>query len=380
MLDRARSLGPELRDRSAEIEDLRRLPDDLVDGLVADGLLRLWVPAALGGPELDLVEGLEVFRELARHDTAVGWCSMIASTTSVCAGLLPEEHARVLYGDPGAVTGGLAAPVGRARSVDGGLRVDGRWAWGSGTSHCTAIGGGVLLVDEHGAPAPRDDGLLVAFAFFDRDDVEILDTWHVLGVRGSGSNDYEVRGAFVPEGRWVELTRPVPRVDGALYRFPIFTLLAASVASTAIGVAERAVEELALLAGGKVPQGSNRTLAERPAAQAELARAEATAASARALLLERCGDAWETSVAGDAPTVAQRRAIRLAATDAAQRCADAVSRLHRMGGGEAVYRRSPLERLFRDANVISQHAMTAERTYELAGRLRLGLDTDTSTL
>lgn len=380
VVERARGLGPELRDRSDEIDRLGRLPDDLVDGLVAEGLLRFWVPAEYGGEEAPLLDGLEAFRELARHDTAVAWCCFIANTTALTAGLLDPRWAAELFADPAAVTGGFAAPVGRARPVDGGLVVDGRWAWGSGTSHCTAIGGGVLLVDGDGTPTPRADGLLAPFVFFDRDDVELLDTWDVLGVRGSGSTDYQVRDAFVPEGRWVELTNATPTVDGPLYRFSLFTLLAAGIGATAIGVAERAIEELRTLALGKVPQGSGRTLAERAGTQADLAKAEATVASARLFLLDSYGQAWDRAVAGDAPTVEQRRIARLATTDATQRCADVVSRLHRVAGGEAVYRRSPLERLFRDANVISQHAMAAERTYELAGRLGLGLDSDTSSL
>jgi indole-3-acetate monooxygenase len=380
VVERARGLGPELRDRSDEIDRLGRLPDDLVDGLLAEGLLRFWVPAEYGVEEAPLLDGLEAFRELARHDTAVAWCCFIANTTALTAGVLDPRWAEQLFRPPRAVAGGFAAPVGRARAVDGGLRVDGRWAWGSGTTHCTAIGGGVLLVDADGTPTPRSDGLLAPFVFFDRDDVELLDTWDVLGVRGSGSTDYQVRDAFVPEGRWVELTTATPRVEGPLYRFSLFTLLAGGIGATAIGVAERAIEELRTLALGKVPQGSGRTLAERTGTQADLAKAEATVLSARLFLLDAYGQAWERAVAGDAPTVEQRRLARLATTDATQRCADVVSRLHRVAGGEAVYRRSPLERLFRDANVVSQHAMAAERTYELAGRLGLGLDSDTSTL
>lgn len=379
-VERARALGPELRDRSGEIDSLRRLPDDLVDGLVQEGFLRFWVPAAYGGAEISLPEGLETFMELARHDTAVAWCCFIANTTAITAGLLEPRWAQELFGPPGAVAGGFAAPVGRARPVEGGLRVTGRWQWGSGTQHCTVIGGGVLLVDDEGQIAPREDGLLAPFVLLDRDDVTFQDTWHVLGVRGSGSTDYEVVDAFVPEGRWVELTRPTPHVDGPLYRFSLFSLLAGGIGCTAIGIADRALEEFGTLARGKVPQGSGRTLSERPSAQADAAKAEATIASARAFLLEAYADAWATAEAGDAPSVEQRRLVRLATTDATQRCADVVSRLHRAAGGEAVYQRCPLERLFRDANVVSQHAMAAERTYELAGRLAFGLDSDTSTL
>lgn len=379
-VERARALGPELRRRSDEIDSLRRLPDDLVDVLVAEGFLRFWVPQQYGGPEIPVVEGMQTFMELARHDTAVAWCCFIANTTALTAGLVEPRWAEELFGSPDAVAGGFAAPVGRARPVEGGLRVTGRWQWGSGTQHCTVIGGGVLLVDEEGAVAPRDDGLLAPFVLLDRDDVTFHDTWHVLGVRGSGSTDYEVVDAFVPEGRWVELTRPTPTVDGPLYRFGLFSLLAGGIGATAVGVADRALEEFVALAKGKVPQGSGRTLSERPGTQAEVAVAEAVVESARLFLLDAYADAWETAVAGDVPTVEQRRRMRLATTDATQRCADVVSRLHRAAGGEAVYQRCPLERLFRDANVVSQHAMAAERTYELSGRLTLGLDTDTATL
>lgn len=378
--ERAAALGPELRDRSEEIDSLRRLPPDLVDGLVEEGFFRFWVPEEYGGAEISLLEGLETFMELARHDTAVAWCSFIANTTALTAGLLEPRWAEELFRPDGAIAGGFAAPVGRARAVEGGLRVTGRWQWGSGTQHCTIIGGGVLLVDDDGAVAPREDGLLAPFVLLDRDDVTFHDTWHVLGVRGSGSTDYEVTDAFVPEGRWVELTRATPQVDGALYRFSLFSLLAGGIGCTAIGVAERALEEFTTLALGKVPQGSGRTLSERPSAQADVAKAEATIASARLFLLDAYADAWATAEAGDEPSVEQRRRVRLATTDATQRCADVVSRLHRAAGGEAVYQRCPLERLFRDANVVSQHAMAAERTYELAGRLAFGLDSDTSTL
>ncbi len=376
----ARALGPALRERSAEIDEIHRLPADIVERLHETGLFRFWVPAAYGGAELPVVEGLEVVEEVARHDTGVAWCVFIANSTALAAGLLEPRWAKELFGDPRAVAGGFAAPVGRARVVDGGLRVSGRWQWGSGTQHCSAIGGGVLVVDEHGAPSPLPDGTIAPFVFFDLADVVHHDTWHVLGVRGSGSTDYQVDDAFVPEGRWIDATAPVAHVDGPLYRLSFFGVLGAGIAATAIGVAERAREELHDLALAKSPQSSGRSLAERPATQADLARAEATIRSARLFLHDAFGDAWATAAAGDEVTVEQRRLLRLAVTDATQRCCDVVSRLHRVAGGEAVYQRSPLERLFRDANVVSQHAMAAERTYELAGRLAFGFDTDVRTL
>jgi indole-3-acetate monooxygenase len=376
----ARSFGEALRARSVEIEQARRLPADLVQSLTDAGLFRFWVPQQYGGPETPVLEGLDTFIELARHDAATAWCVFIANTTALLSAFMEPACAREVFGRPDAVCGGFAQPMGRATVADGGLRVTGRWQWGSGTQHCTHVGGGMIVVDSDGRPAPRPDGFRTGFVFFDPADVEFLDTWHVLGLRGTGSTDYAVHDAFVPEGRWADLGSRHRYIDAPLYRFSFFGLLAAGVGCTLIGLAARAVEEFRALALVKTPQNSSRTLAERASAQQDLAQADATVRSTRAFLHDAVGDAWESAVGGDELTVEQRRLVRLAITDAAARCTDTVNRLYRVGGGEAVYERTPLERLLRDANVASQHAMAAERTYELAGRIAFGLDTDTSLL
>ena len=379
-LDTARSIAGELRARSEEIEQHRTLPRDLVDSLAHAGMFRFWVPADYGGAQVEVATGLDTFIELARHDAATGWCTFIANTTALLAAFMDPEQARAVYGPPDAITGGFAQPMGRARVVDGGLAVTGRWQWGSGTRHSTMVGGGALIVGDDGAPAARHDGLRGAFVFFDPSDVEFFDTWHVVGLRGTGSCDYAVRDAFVPEGRWADMGNRVRHIDAPLYRFSFYGLLAAGVACTAIGIADRAIEEFKALAAVKTPQNSSRVLAERPSAQDDVARAEATVRSATAFLHDAMGDAWETATNGDELSDDQRRMIRLANTDATQRCADTVNRLYRSAGGEAVYDRCVLEKLMRDVNVATQHAMTAERTYELVGRIALGLPTETSLL
>ena len=256
----------------------------------------------------------------------------------------------------------------------------GTWEWGSGTRHCTWIGGGVRVVDPEGRPTRRDDGLYAPFVFFQPDDVEFLDTWHVTGLAGSGSMDYSVTDIFVPEGRWVQLMDAEPRLDGPLWRFPFYGMLAAGVAAVSIGLLDGAIDRFAEIATAKKPQGSGRTLAERPSGQAAISRAEATARSTRAFLHDVLGAAWETASAGDPLTTEHRRSLRLAAADAAQRCADALIDLQRQAGGTAVYLREPLQRAVRDGQVAATHAMVAERIHELTGRLRLGLDTDTTLL
>ncbi len=377
----AAELGPFLRSEAPASEANRNLTDATVAELRERDLFRFWVPEVYGGAEVSVADGVDAFIELARHDGAAAWVVFIANTTALLAATVEQDHAKAIWGRPDALTGGFAQPMGRARIVDGGLSVTGRWQWGSGTQHATAIGGGALVVDDDGSPQKRHDGLAVPFVFFDPADVTFLDTWHTVGLRGTGSTDYEVTGAFVPEGRWAAgLGQRQVRLDGPLYRFSFYGLLATGIAATSLGLLDRAIEEFVELAGAKKPQNSSRTLAERATAQIELARAEATLASARGFFDHALGAAWELSVAGDPLADHANRMIRLANTDATQRCADSINGLYRAAGGEAVYDRNPIGRLFRDANVPTQHAMCAERVYELCGRIGIGLPADTRML
>ena len=381
LLAEARELGGSISARSAEIEALGTLPMDLVDAIRPTGAFRQCVPDDLGGPGVTATESLEVFEEFAYHDGSVGWCVAIASTTSLLASYLPDPHAGALFGDPGAIGGGFVIPRGKAVPTDGGLRVSGRWQWGSGTKHCTTIGGGCLVVGPDGRPEPRGDGLAAPFVFMDPDRHRVhRDVGrgragrHGLGrLRGPGG--VRSRGSAgcrsAPDG---------PVRDNAWSRFSFYGLLASGVAAAAVGIARRAIDELVELAGSKKPQGSTRTLAERPATQAETARAEARLAAAWSLMLDAVDDTWQGALAGRPSTVDQKRLIRLAATHATQTAADVAASMFTTAGGAAVYRTSPIQRCFRDTAVAAQHAMVAPRTLETAGRLRMGLQTDTTTL
>ena len=354
------------------------MPDELAAGLVDSGLPRAFVPDRYGGGESHPSTVVDAIERLAYHDGATAWCGMIAATTGLAAAYLPPEWAERIYGDPSAVTGGYAMPVGSAAPVDGGLRVSGRWQWGSGTHHCTWIGGGCWVVDEHGERAARD-GLVAPFVFFERSEVRLLDTWFVAGLKGTGSTDFEVDGVVVPEGRWADF-RSGPVVDGTLYRFPFLGALAVGVCAVALGLARRAQDELVELAGGKRPAQSGRTLAERPAVQADVARAEASWRSARALLDETVGGAWDDAESGRPLTDEHKRRIRLAATNATWSAAAAVDLMYHAGGGSSIHEVSPLQRVFRDVHVATQHGMVADRTLEPLGRMALGLPTDASQL
>ncbi|HEX4946167.1 MAG TPA: acyl-CoA dehydrogenase family protein [Blastocatellia bacterium] len=358
-------------ERSAEIEELRRLPQDVVDRLIDAGVFRMWIPQQHNGAELSLLEGLTTIENIAYQDGSTGWCAMIGATTALVAAFLPERFAAQIYGrNPRVVTGGFAMPAGRATRVDGGLRVSGHWSWGSGIQHCQWIGGGCFIVEEK----------CPVFALFEAEQINILDTWYTMGLRGTGSTDYETEDAFVPEGRWVALGVDLPRVPGALYRFPFWGALAMGVTSVSLGLARRAIDELKQSALTKKPAGSNRVLAERPIVQTQIAEAEAAVLSSQALLHQTVNDAWQTAETGRELTVEQRRLLRLAATNATLQSAHAVDLMYHAAGGSAVFTDSALQRVFRDVHVATQHAMVSPRIYELVGRLSLGLETDTTLL
>lgn len=380
VLQAAHDLGPIISARSDEIEANGTLPQDLVDLIKPSGAFRQYVPVELNGPGVTAWESFEVVEALGYYDGAVGWCAAIGSTTSLMSSYLPAEYASKLFASPDSIGGGFAAANGKATAVDGGLRVSGRWQWGSGTKHSTIIGGGARLVNADGKTQARADGLVVPFVFFEPADVEFIETWDVSGLSGTGSVDYQVDDVLVPEGRWVQIGIDKPVLDNALSRFSFYGMLAGCVASAAVGMARRSIDELVSLAETKKPQGSRKALAERAPVQADVGIAEAKLSSAWALMQDAIEDTWQTALAGDDSTDEQRRLIRMASTHCTQTAAEVAEIMYRAAGGAAVYKTSPIQRCFRDTNVAAQHAMVAPRTFETVGRMRLGLDTNTGTL
>ncbi|MGE0730925.1 MAG: acyl-CoA dehydrogenase family protein [Acidimicrobiia bacterium] len=373
---RLEAIGRRVSADAVAIEAARRLPADVVDALIDTGVFRSWVPAAHGGGERPLAELLRDIEHTAYHDGSLGWCVMIGGTSSLLSGFLDPHWARTVFGDPRAVIGGYAMPQGTARVVDGGLEVTGRWPWGSGTDHCTWIGGGVLVVDDDGKPTARADGLRAPYVLFPAEAVEIVDVWRTSGLRATASNDYQVTKLFVPEGCWGEFLRAAPVADGPLYRLPFTAALGLGVACVGLGLARRALDELVTVASTKKPALSSRVLAERATVQADVARAEARMGAASSYLRELVADAWDRAERGDAPTADQRRRLRLAATFAMESAATCVDACYHAAGGSAIWEDAALQRVFRDVHVATQHGMVAPRTLEPIGRMRLGLPTD----
>ena len=374
----AASLSTKLLERADEIEEARRLPQDLSKAFAAAGFYRMCVPDKYGGLELPPAETMKTIEILARADAGSAWCVFIGATSGTVISMLAGDTAREVFSHPETMLAGVFAPRGRAVVVDAGFQVEGQWQWGSGTQNADWILAGCQVIRD-GKPellrngTPRSRMMLVPSS-----QVEFLDTWYVSGLSGSGSTDYAIHDAFVPTNHAVGLgvDGPLPR---PLYAFPQFGLLGMGIAAVALGLARSAIDELIELAGDKTPSGGARPLATRPAAQMEVARAEATLRSARAFYYEAIEAAWQEALVGDL-TTDRRRDIRLATTHATHACAKAVDRMYHLGGGTSVYRRSRLQRIFRDIHVATQHMLVGPATLELTGRLLLGVETDVEML
>lgn len=374
-------LTPRVRELADQIEDGRRLSPELAEAFGEAGLWRACIPERAGGLETNLLMLISAIRDLAAADGSAGWCAMIGATSGLIYAYLDQTVAKaIVRNDASFCTGGVFAPSGRAVRAGDDWRVSGRWAFASGVNHSTWLGLGVVMMDgddvatvPNGAPDVR--GVLVPSS-----EVEILDTWYVSGLRGTGSNDVVATDVLVPEARTYRLVGGTPVADGALYAFPIFGLLALGVASVAVGIARGAIDELETLATRKTATGSRRRLADRSHVQMEVAKAAAELAAAEAFVSQDVGLALDQAEEGTQPDIETRARLRLAATHATRTAARVVDRMYDAGGGTSIYASSRLQRAFRDVHAATQHVVVAPATYELAGRVLLGLETDVSQL
>jgi len=372
----ARDISILARELAAETERGGRLPAELVTTLRTSGLMRAGAPQEVQGLELAPGTALRCAESIAHGDASAGWCVSIAITSSLLAAYLPPEGRDELFGGERGIAAGVWAPRGKARPVDGGVVVSGRWAFCSGITHSDLLFAGCFVDSGAGAESDRPTPSVVALS---REDLEILDTWHTLGLRGTGSHDAVAEEVFVPGERVFSLFDG-PVLNRPLYRFPIFGFFALSIGAAALGNARGAIDALVELAAVKVGLGSSRTLAERAPTQAAVATAEASLEAARALYYETVEAAWREAQRDDPVSVEVRNRLRLTATHAVRTSAEVVRVMYDLAGGSAIYDHSPLQRHFRDAYTATAHFQVNEASRELSGRIVLGLPSDASML
>lgn len=380
ILETAGALKSTIRARATEIEQARRLPADLAAEIARAGLFRLATPHEIGGLEVDPATLFRVIETVGEADASVGWCVMIGATSGVTAAYLPTAVAREIFGPPEMISGGVFAPMGRAVEDGNSYVLSGKWQWASGSVNCSWLMGGSAII-ANGEPRRLPNGALDSrMLLFPAASAQLINSWHVSGLCGTGSGEMQVTDLRVPKAHSVSLITDKPTASGAFYTFPVFGLLALGIAAVLLGNAQGAVAEVVELAGGKKPQGSTRVLAERPTAQAVLAENVAKLRAARAFYYDAVEKAWEKATASGIISIEERASLRLAATHAARTAASIVREMYELGGGSSVFLTSPLQRRFRDAYVGTQHMMIAPQTYELIGRFLMGLPTNSSFL
>ena len=373
----ARALAPAIRELRADIERERSLPAPLVKRMAESGFFSLWLARALGGPELNTVDYFRVIEELSRADGAVGWCAMVSAGYSRLSGYLDDDVARDIFGDGSTIVAGTINPTGKAIVVPGGFRVSGRWNYGSFIGHSTWTVGSSVIHDDGGPRRGPDGAPDMRLMLFPTSAVEIIDTWRVGGLRGTGSHDFQVSDLFVPDDHAIAAFTAKPVRPGTLYAAPFITVFAMALASVPLGIARAAIEAFIELAEGKTPIGGSARLRDKASAQAEVGKAEALLSSARAFLVEQLHGVWDTVAKGDMPSLPQRATARLAAAQAAAASAQAVDLVYNAAGGTAIYEHNLLERCFRDVHATTQHVGISSANFELSGRVLLGLDPGT---
>jgi alkylation response protein AidB-like acyl-CoA dehydrogenase len=377
ILNAAIALAPLIRERRDEIERGRRLPPSLVDALKKAGVFRIAMPRVWGGPELDPMTQLRVIEALSVADGSVGWCAMIGGEGAYLSGFLDQPVAREMYSDIDSVTAVALTVTGKAAKTKGGYRVSGRWPFASGCQHSTWLVGGCLVCDGDRQLTGSSGVPLTRQCFFPTKEVQILDTWHTTGLRGSGSCDFEIADLFVPEERTFSFQELKFYREGPLYRF-FFNILF-NFCGPALGIARAAIDALIdagtrprrmTTVGGKLQAGE---LRDDGFVQDSAGRAEATLAAARAYLFTTMSEFWDTLVARREIPPRLLAHFLMVSGQVHAMSTQAVEYAYKARGGSSVYASNILDRCMRDVLTINQHTVNSLRSYAMAGRILLGL-------
>jgi 3-hydroxy-9,10-secoandrosta-1,3,5(10)-triene-9,17-dione monooxygenase len=381
-LDAARALVPVLRERAALAEELRRIPDETVRDLRASGLLRVLQPRRVGGSEVEWVGLIDISAELGRGcgSSAWNWANWAAHHWMLA--LWPRQCQDEIWGEDADVliASSLAFPAGRASRVDGGYLVSGRWPFSSGVDGSRWDMVGAIVQGD-----PPEYRLFCIPA----SDYRVVDNWHVMGLRGTGSKDVEAFDLFVPEHRALAVdatkggtTHPGAASNpGALYRVPFIAGLAHMLVGVPLGIAQGAYDSLVEGLRGRASRYSGKNLSDLSAVQMRVAEAGASLDAARALLRRDCFEAQEIAERGEVPDLLVKAAWRRNGAFAAQLAQRAMDVVFKASGGTALFDTNPMQRSFRDFNAANAHiSMIWDPQATTYGRVALGLPSDNPTL
>lgn len=356
-------------------EQQRRLTEPVVRLLRDSGTFAMCTSEARGGTELDPLQQVELVELLAAADGAAGWCAMIGCDGGIATSYLDLEAARSLVPDANTPCAFVAAPGGTATPTVGGYRVSGQWGFASGSSHAEAFFLTCLDLDADGNVQAGHAGLpRLRTVGVPRDRVEVLDTWHTTGLAATASHDVKVTEAEVPAEHTFDILagRPVDPLPLYTWRWFLIT----KVVGVPLGLGRAAVDEGRRIAETKLTMPSMTPLRDDALVQQDLGRAEAIVRSARAYVHDAIGRCWDEVCRDGEPRPSTWTDVRLAMTNAATSCKEAVGLVYGTVGTSGVFRRSPLDRQLRDAATAAQHLVLQPKTYAAAGRTLLGLPPD----
>lgn len=366
--NRVNEIDPVIRKHSEEAESARRLSQPVVDAMRWAGVFRMAMPAAWGGPELDVCKQVEVIERLARADASAAWCAMIGMESGFLASYIDESAARTLFPELDMISAAFQGPAGTLEVCEGGYRLSGRWPFGSAVTHADVIAGGAIVTQDGRPRLTRSGKPEYRVAMLPAEHWDILDTWDPIGLAGSGSHDYAINNAYVPEEYTFlpgQHRRPEP-----LYAW--YGLLPACGVGVALGVAAEALDNARETLQTKVSKVTNLPAREDPVVLAGVARAAAMIGASRSYVFDTLADLFATLRAGNELSLDQRARWAGAVVHAGTACRDAVQLLVDAVGAGALHRSSPLQKQLRDLTMVAQHALTTKRVWEWSGALYFG--------
>jgi alkylation response protein AidB-like acyl-CoA dehydrogenase len=345
--------------------------------MVEHGFFRMLLPRSLGGAELLPAPYVRVVEEIAKGDASAAWCLNQGAGCSMTAAYLDPAAAKEVFGGPRGILAWGPGP-GKARIVEGGYRVTATWSFASGSHNASWLGCHVPIYAENGMQLLHRDGSpVIRTPIFPKSCAEMTDIWHVMGLRGTGSDTYSVTDLFVPEAFVAARDDGARREHGVLYRFSSLQLYASGFAGVAMGIARSTLDAFIGLARDKVPFRGKATLRDNNVVQSKVAQAEARLRSARALLYRSLEEITvEVDRAGQI-TLEQRMTIRLASTFAIHQSMSVVDMAYHAAGSTAIFEENPFERRFRDIHTVSQQVQGRQEHFETVGQYLLGLAPDT---
>ncbi len=376
-VQRVRALAPLFAAARDHQESARELDPRLLAGMHAAGLFRMLLPTWLDGAALDPLAYTEVVEEIAYHDASAAWCVNQGSGCAMVSGNLTQPVARKIFGQPDNVLAWGPSPGARARAVDGGYVVNYSGSYASGSRHAHWLGAHVLIDEADGTPRLTARGKPeIRTLLYPKGQAEVLDVWHVVGLRGTGSDSFVLRDLFVPAEHTLLRDDEATRLDPSPhYRYSSTMIYSSGFAHVALGIARAFIEEFIAL-GGKTPREARNALKDNPVVHAEVAQSRAKWMAARLFLRAAIAEAWEGALTLGRPSDAQRVQVRLAATFAIHSAKEIVDMLYDAAGATSIQENAPFERRFRDIHAVTQQLQGRKAHFESTGRFLMGQPID----